>query len=63
MQHSNAKLSPDGRRRLVIRVLDEGMSLAQAARHSGGCEDHGMGMDHKMAGGLRRAACHLVGVL
>ena len=38
MQHSNAKLTPAGRRRLVSRVLDEGMSLAQAARHSGVCK-------------------------
>ena len=35
MQHSNAKLTPAGRRRLVSRVVDEGMSLALAARHSG----------------------------
>jgi transposase InsO family protein len=35
MQHSNAKLTPAGRRRLVSRVEDEGLSLALAARYSG----------------------------
>ena len=31
MQHSNAKLTPAGRRRLVSLVLDDGLSLALAA--------------------------------
>ena len=35
MQHSNAKLTPAGRRMLVSRVEDEGMSLGVAALHSG----------------------------
>ena len=35
MQHSNAVLTPAGRRRLVSRVEDEGMTLGQAARVSG----------------------------
>ena len=35
MQHSNAKLTPAGRRRLVSLVEDDGLSLKLAARHSG----------------------------
>ena len=35
MQHSNAKLTPAGRRRLVGLVIDDGLSLEQAAGHSG----------------------------
>ena len=35
MQHSNAKLTPAGRRRLVSLVVDDGLSLALAARRSG----------------------------
>ena len=35
MQLPNAKLTPLGRRRLVGRVVDEGLSLGQAARRSG----------------------------
>ena len=35
MQHSNAKLTPAGRRRLVSLVIDAGMSLALAAGRSG----------------------------
>ena len=35
MQHSNAKLTPAGRRRLVSLVIDDGLSLELAAHHSG----------------------------
>ncbi len=35
MQHSNAKLTPAGRRRLVSLVIDDGLSLKQAAGRSG----------------------------
>ena len=35
MQHSNAKLTPAGRRRLVSLVIDDGLSLELAARRSG----------------------------
>ena len=35
MQHSNAKLTPAGRRRLVSLVVDDGLSLELAARRSG----------------------------
>ena len=35
MQHSNAKLTPAGRRRLVSLEIDDGLSLEQAALHSG----------------------------
>ena len=35
MQHSNAKLTPAGRRRLVSLVEDDGLSLAQAAGRCG----------------------------
>ena len=35
MQHSNAKLTPAGRRRLVSLVIDDGLSLEQAAGHRG----------------------------
>jgi transposase InsO family protein len=35
MQHSNAKLTPAGRRRLVALVIDEGLSLGLAARRCG----------------------------
>ena len=35
MQHSNAKLTPVGRRHLVSLVEDRGMSFTQAARHTG----------------------------
>lgn len=35
MQHPNAKLTPAGRHRLVVLVVDHGLSLALAARRSG----------------------------
>ena len=35
MQHPNVKLTPAGRHRLVLLVVDHGLSLALAARLTG----------------------------
>ena len=58
MQHRNAPLTPNGRRRLVALVEEEGFTFEAAAAASNVAKSTAHDLGHALAGASRRAAPH-----
>jgi len=60
--HANAPLGPKGRETMVLRVLEQGWSRAEAAEAAGVSDPHLLEVDQALPGrGCGRAAGPLVG--